>query len=483
MDVCGVCTDPTTEVPLDAADEQSQPDHRKLNSDLPTMQHLMPRALWVPDILHILHNAIADIVRKMPHYAKWRESSSTVNQTLRSRGDVDLFVSTCLVGEFAMWANTFRRLQVSFLTHRWGTLIGFMVEVLPYQVPLHQGFDRNRFLGKVDARSSADLANEEIDEDDTAKTRLKKIAKFDLAVKSPLWWVYGHMILYVGGVLAELGSWAEGCPCHPKDVNRSDGLSYYKRRRQLRRDQGLKDPCCMNGRRAPDLAANKLEEVLQSACDLYLGFLMALTGRLERGDRDTVLRDWRFAVEALVTILRIKLGMWTSLPYLICGMAHWVTSIARECARQVRTRFAALHISEHHKLSILVCVTLSDELDKFIDGLDLGDPIIAQLSAVVFGLRFIVVVSRSVEARHAVAKRDLDHCPSASAAFISFRSRLPEIKKKLDSGLALLIFPDGTVAVGFELGFMFESFEFESRVWFAVRGRCFDCVIRSRGSW
>lgn len=46
----------------------------------------------------------------------------------------------------------------------------------------------------------------------------------------------------------------------------------------------------------------------------------------------------------------------------------------------------------------------------------------------------VVCCERSIEGRHATTHRDLSLCRNASPPFVSWRSRLPELKRVLESG-------------------------------------------------
>ena len=97
----------------------------------------------------------------------------------------------------------------------------------------------------------------------------------------------------------------------------------------------------MKGKRAPELAAGKLDEVFASLCELSQGNVLAELAShssLDAGERGTVLNDFGAARSYLQLGLQIKFAFWGKLPWKLCGIAHHDEAVARVVGEEVSVR-------------------------------------------------------------------------------------------------------------------------------------------------
>jgi hypothetical protein len=281
-------------------------------------------------------------------------------------------------------------------------------------------------------------------------------------MKDNMFFVYGEAMLLLHDVVLELTCWSEGCPCHPI-AESGQGRSHRSwKRLDARRRQELGGAACpMEGRRAPELAAGALRDMMSHLGSLKLGTL-ACARRRQLSDEQwrEVVTDFEHGRAHMQTLLAIKLSAWDRLPWLLCGLAHHDEGVARSCAARAALLFdstpAAVSHMHHAITSAFLsreapggrapAASLRDDLDKFVGGEALVNLSPRLLSAVA-KLKFIPVVERDMEAKHKDVKHVLASLTRHSAARVSLAIR----GNQLWTALSL---PDADVAAVEYLGLL-----------------------------
>ena len=155
----------------------------------------------------------------------------------------------------------------------------------------------------------------------TTDSDQKTFRTADAAIRSAYFWSYNKFLLIVEGVLEDLSSWAEGCPCH--------GFSREGR------------DCHLRGRRAPEAAGGHFEFFLQTTMGAASSMFIAAASGLGHNSREwrELSADWRAACDLIEAEVEAKTSNWRSLPWYLCALASPDPDEARACARRAMEMF------------------------------------------------------------------------------------------------------------------------------------------------
>lgn len=121
----------------------------------------------------------------------------------------------------------------------------------------------------------------------------------------------------------------------------------------------------------------------------------------EQTQRTEIMSDFARARRHIVFIFSVKLSHWTQLPWILFGLGHANSDVARSCARRALNLYAAFaDTHSHHPLTVLTCCPGSQghaEMLSFIGGAEISDcPVLARLGA---KCTFATIVERWIESR------------------------------------------------------------------------------------
>ena len=129
-----------------------------------------------------------------------------------------------------------------------------------------------------------------------------------------------------------------------------NGLQYCTRRRALSMTLMLSDPCVRRSLRAPYLADGYAMELLATTKDIHFSDLLDICSGLPQVHRTTVTADWRRGLSAMEAEVQLKCGFWTSLPHLLCVLAHPDEGKARAGAVRILQQYEAQPAEKHHPI-------------------------------------------------------------------------------------------------------------------------------------
>ena len=138
-------------------------------------------------------------------------------------------------------------------------------------------------------------------------------------------------------------------------------------------------------------------------------------------DRQLILADWGQARRHILLMGTLKFALWRQLPWVLIGVAHHSSEIAIECASLGLQLFdASPDETQHHWVTLLLCSVGSAgraQLVAFINGASLQT--LPLLQRMVARFKFIPIVERWIESRHALLKRQLHGASHASAVHVA----------------------------------------------------------------
>ena len=254
-------------------------------------QWSMQQCITVPGMKHLCDNIQGDIVRKLSFFAEYQSDLSAVNHLLHVKYYRDRLKE--LYKHNKLLARCFDHHSAgNLIMWRWGSLVHVCDAILKLEGALRGGWSLNRFL------KTRTEANEKPEDESGSGTQLFNQA--DKAIRSPFFWAYGKFILLIQGVLNDISTWAEACPCH--------GFS--------------KADCCLKGRRAPECAGGIfktfLDRTVVTAASLFTAVSSGLT---EAKKVDLLNREWNCAVDLIFCEIQLKTAQWEQLPWMLCGLA------------------------------------------------------------------------------------------------------------------------------------------------------------------
>ena len=268
------------------------------------------------------------------------------------------------------------------------------------------------------------------------------------AIRSNLWWSYCKMLQIMMRFVGQLGSWAEGCPCHdwlqPRKTDQrgrffSDEAEHLQ---QSRRGLGLDQPgqpagdgrwygpCPMAGKRAVELALGLLSEQIRELGESFLESVLEVCAGLSPEEVAIVMDDFEHGRAHMIEVLTNKLQQWTVLPWRLVALGDWDMSRLRDTARKILAEFARCpDEAKHHRIT-LEWLRPGSPLRADIHALPDGETI-ANLSRLRYRVGeyfFLPTAERRQEGDHSLLHRGSSS--RASGPYNSLVLRMPELEKR-----------------------------------------------------
>jgi hypothetical protein len=105
-------------------------------------EKLFPFALWIPGILHIMHNITSNLCDQLTHYKVWVGMLKAVNGFLYHRWQLDVWLAACFLSpESQPSRHRLTKVKISMMDHRWGTMIAFLERLLEVEDIVRRHWD------------------------------------------------------------------------------------------------------------------------------------------------------------------------------------------------------------------------------------------------------------------------------------------------------------------------------------------------------
>lgn len=429
------------------------PEHdgmEDLFADLPlppaVADHLFPRALVVPGLDHIAHNLQEDLDKNLRSWDAWLPGFKGICLLLSKQHLLKRLIATCIEGTpLASLKGIFEKTVPSIAKWRWGTICKTLPAVLSVFKPLKMVWNAEKFQQRPrtsgDAAADAgDGAEQEEDED----MKVLKVGDITSALRKPFWLAYSHMLLSLHDVANRISAWGSGCPCHgwlqPKP-NAGPGVENHwdVYLREFVHDRGMRlqedgsgFSCPMAGKRAPELAAGCLIQVLTSTAEAKKPDVLIAAAGLDRDIHDSVVTDFQTGVDFISLTVTIKLGFWKDFPWRLCSlMVPGISAEQRtEKAQELLSAFDKLPQRQeaHHRITWCFMQpqsVLREQLEKLASALSpLSD--LPELQYELCVLALTPVVERVVEGQHSLVHRHAGY-RQVTGAYVSLSLRMDEI--------------------------------------------------------
>lgn len=377
---------------------------------------LMPGAIPVAGIQHIVNNMCADVHESMSHWSAFFADLKVLEAFLRMEERRLRYVWTCLRGTpSAALEERFKRFRGSLYQARWHEVLQFLRAVSPLLPILARTWDETKYIRGVDFQNASRPRQAEVQarQEDGMGLHNFSPARLSTILRSSLFHAYADMALKLEEIPEALASRCELCPCHGPLLGR---LSLHRRQQFLEQHFGEHlGVCPMAGKLLPELICGELEDVCSELGALSESSIILAPSRgdapLTQREWSLLLADFQHGRAAMVTFVRLKTDYFRRLPWMLCALAHLDESIARAFAARCRTAWLRDPRREaHHRVTwrwMREGSNLRACLDRFIDGEHLQN-LPAEFRMSVAMLRFPPCVETTIEAKHArvaVAKR------------------------------------------------------------------------------
>jgi hypothetical protein len=391
----------------DLANDLEEPGHVPA-VDSGSQVHLMPNALTIAGLQHIVNNLSEDVHKGLDHWDTFHSQLKNFEQMLKLPERRRRFFFTCVRGTaFANKERAILHFHATLYEKRWKEVLTFL-KMLKSLLPVfracwcHQKYQRG-----VDGTGERFVA-----EDDVEDGNKFKPLGITEAIQNSFFNRYVAFALAVEEIPQQrLAAWGEGCSCHERLFQ---NLSDHRRMSLYKRQFGEGYTCCpMHGKRAPELADGRLHAVLQEAWDLathdvLFGFIADLHP-LTESERIRFQSDITKAKVTIETVLTVKLQYYGRLPWLLCGLALADESRARAIGVKAISQFEQdPREAVHHRKTWALMQPQSQfraQLQSFVQGQQRWScgP---EFSLQVAKLRLVPVVETTIEEKHSRVSLD-----------------------------------------------------------------------------
>ena len=378
--------DPEMSIDADAADDLEVAPAASGHLD----QALFDQAVPIPGFMHVLHNSVRDVTNSLAAFDWFQGPLRALCHYMSKKPNRERLVGLCFANPPSSWcASDIMGFAPQLVDTRWGYLVNTLQDLGSIETALRSYWDST----KMDAGQGM----QDYDGD-------HKPADF---ITSAAHWSYSQMLLLVHEVIEELEVWMWQCPCHAdEDLGVANG-SWSKRSRAFRRHSPLStfSTCPMRGRRAADVAAGEVENIMEKHAGRNIQEVLALTQGLKPADRDKILHDYGRAHKHMKYVITLKLNVFQHLPHKLMGIAHHDEAVAHACclvcADLARVLSSDDRASQHAWVREVITGPgeLHDQFRMFcFEGVALSE--LPQLAHFRARLRFVPIVETLIESRH-----------------------------------------------------------------------------------
>ena len=414
---------------VDRSPDDVQPEEQA-EQDMPVDDPYMidcTGSIYAAGLLHVLHKAVEGLEEVLVFWPIFIDMLRHVCRLLSQKWSRQRFVETCCnTPALRIRARDLESFSGGVYEGRWGSVVSAIGQLLALEDLLRAVWNKEAFLrgGNEQARNSSNSLRVDI---------------ADSGLTSRMFWAFCRMLDVIGESIEELAKWGEGCYCCSREP-RVRGPTRHLDRLQAQRDRvhARKNDCPLRTLQAPSMAAGVHFDILRrllAMCNTLL-LLDHVVCSLDPPDRNTLMADFRRARNHVQFVIRVKLSFWQQLPWLLIGVGHHLVEVAIWCARRALALFdQAGEDADHHWVSLMFCAvgTLAREQMTLFITRQRGLFDLPHLSTLVARLRWIAVVERWIESRHALMKRYICAAPHSSPAHLAFMGIQPPLRLLLEA--------------------------------------------------
>ena len=284
---------------------------------IPSTTFLMPRALTIAGLQHIIDNLNSDVHHSLSHWKQFHGQLKQFEALLRNDDRRNRFTWTCLHGRAPQQAiDKFKNFKASLYEGRWHEVVRFLSRLLPLLPHLSHYWDHQRYIAGSDAAGEpqAQARARQRQAREIGGTSFEPHEITD-ALRSSLFSQYAHMAHMIEQSTSKLARWAEGCVCHMPLL---PDLTEYQSRVLMQKHYN-DTTCPMAGKLAPELVAGKLIAVAahvwgETEADITALPILSGSAPLSQPERQIIFADFNHAKLVTLALLKVKTQFWETLP-------------------------------------------------------------------------------------------------------------------------------------------------------------------------
>ena len=385
----------------------------------------MQNALPVYGLQHCTDDINADMQKILQYWPTFWNQLKNAESFLMFPERRKRFISSCMEGTpYIRYERHIEKFSASLYEKRWHEVVRFTSRLTKLMCALVPCWDHRKYLAATDMqRSAAEGGDDQEAEHGGAGKQKFDPELFTKTLQDPMFHRYCVFVEAVQGFSkTHLASWGEGCPCHDPllqmiaDVYPSVSLAHsqnlYHRRKLFRKHYDGFDFCPMAGKRAPELAAGRLSQVIAALwANMEYDVLCGESARyhpLPPDKHELLKQELHNAQAYFLALLKTKLDYWNKLPWLLCALALPREGSAREWAVRILELFDMdpRPPPVHHRITYRLLhpgAEFREQLQRFIGGVPRWECSTA-FQEQIAAFYFIPVVETTIEQKHARVK-------------------------------------------------------------------------------
>ena len=385
--------------------------------------HLMPNAIHIPGACHAIHNACLNLDSALTDFEWFLKQVQTLHPLISNRRRRERFLQVVLEGtpQYDQGKQIMAAFSATLHTERWGELVTYLRSGLPLLVFCRQFFDPVAYVRGLDNR-------------DDAESNEFSVGAIATLLKDDFFFVYWQMQVALREIIEELLRWCEGCACHATLLQGQRPSSQEKRlRAEISCPHDVSCRCPLMGCRGPEMVVGQLETLAERLfATNFNNFIVKNPTRLSAEQWGRLSEEWHRAGVYVYENLKIRLGYFQSLPWVILGGAHPNEGLAKRSLQKALSLWGDLPDDAkplQHRLAqdLFSPGSLRDSLDKFL----LPDTSLQQCSELehfLAPLAFVQIAERIIEGAH----KDLGPLPKRhSMTSLSIQLRASQLNRCL----------------------------------------------------
>ena len=382
---------------------------------------LMPSALSMPGLLHIIFNALEEVISQLPEWPVMEKQLSAAAQIVGDPGSQALILENLFRDAPAEERHAVHQFSAKLLGWRWESL-----QVVTKQWLAVYPHLKHRWSADIFSDSSAKL-----------------VERVGAALESSWHYIFLEWLAMFAWAVGSEASWLEGCFCH-SDLLQSQP-NRWQRAKALKEAGVLGGSCQWQGRRLPALALGHVHEMCRRITNASSSsYTLALLGI----DAEFAHRIAEIDVQCKLSITRLlkqKLAFFQSIPYSFVGAfgeycGHSLAAAKAAVAKAI-AEFDALDVQLRDAVSssLMEHEDVALQLRQFAE--QVGTPLHAFPDAFILirAYAFTLCTERRTEGEHAQVKHvSLRGFRFAGPVTIAARKRKLEVNQLIDEHMLWL---------------------------------------------
>ena len=373
---------------------------------------LLPAALSIPGLLHIVFNALEEVISQLPEWTRMEKELSAAAQIVGEPSSQAVVLEKLLGDASPEERMVVHQFSSKLLTWRWESLETVTRQWLAVYPVL-----KNRWSPDAFSDASAKL-----------------VERLGSALASSWHLLFLEWLAMFSAAIGKEASWLEGCFCHNDLLVAQPNR--WSRRQALRQAGLLHESCLWQGRRLPALALGHVEHLCRSVHNANSPVLTASLLSASADESRRLVEIDLLCKDGFCRLMRQKLGFFEAVPYVFAGAFGGYCGFSWDTAKAAVGKaicdYDAMEARSRDAVSsgLLENPTTRAQLMAFAQDEDLPLHLYPDAFVAIRSLAYVLCAERRTEGEHAqvkfVSRRGFRY---AGPVVIAARKRRLEIKQ------------------------------------------------------